>query len=85
MTPMPAVGSMVLTFRFPCRRFVSLLPPSAPPSRSRFQVWDAVFCDREVKRDNLLHFRDMRETEQHNGRLVPSAQDDKMRYARGCE
>ncbi len=32
--------------------------------KSRAAIWEAVFCDKEMKRDNLLNFRDMRETEQ---------------------
>jgi DNA polymerase III delta prime subunit len=41
--------------------------------KTRFQVWDAVFCDREVKKDNILRFRDMRETEEVNNKSVTSA------------
>jgi chromosome transmission fidelity protein 18 len=32
--------------------------------KSRLTVWEAVFSDREQKKDALLHFKDMRETEQ---------------------
>ena len=40
--------------------------------KSRFQIWDAVFCDRETKKDNLLHFKNARETETANNKMVSS-------------
>jgi len=41
--------------------------------KSRFEVWDAVFCQRERKKDNLLVMRDMRETDQVNNRAAIQA------------
>jgi hypothetical protein len=53
------------------RPLTVLRPHCAPPAiRSRFEVWDAVFTNRETKRDQLLKFKNMRETESVNNKLV---------------